>query len=135
MPGDQRLYFLASVAVTADKTFEVAAADVGTHHCLRAKARRKLTVAFSAGCPDAAGGNACTLGSRPTLGEMAYRYTASGYENADLCAWTFGSATFAAGGGLANLRWNCPAAAAKAGCTSRYYLIQVMAGTPLPLNP
>ena len=37
MPGDQRLYFLASVAVTADKTFEVAAADVGTHHCLRAK--------------------------------------------------------------------------------------------------
>lgn len=53
------------------------------------------------------------------------RYTASGYENADLCAWTFSSATFAAGGGLANLRWNCPAAAAKQGCTSRYYLIQV----------
>ncbi|BDA42945.1 probable protein EXORDIUM-like 3 at C-terminar half [Coccomyxa sp. Obi] len=47
-----------------------------------------------------------------------------GYENADLCAWTFSANTFAAGGGLANLRWNCPAAAAKQGCTSRYYLIQ-----------
>ena len=57
---------------------------------------------------------------------MACRYTASGYENADLCAWTFSSNTFAQGGGLANLRWTCPAAAAKAGCTSRYYLIQVM---------
>lgn len=66
---------------------------------------------------------------------MACRYTASGYENADLCAWTFSSSTFASGGGLANVRWNCPAAAAKAGCTSRYYLIQVMAGTPQPLNP
>ena len=56
---------------------------------------------------------------------LASRYTAAGYENADLCAWTFSQATFPAGGGLANVRWNCPAAAKKQGCTSRYYLIQV----------
>jgi hypothetical protein len=55
---------------------------------------------------------------------MIPRYTASGYECADLCAWTFSSATFPAGGGLANVRWNCKAAAIKQGCTSRYYLIQ-----------
>lgn len=73
--------------------------------------------------------------SRAKLGEVPHRYTASGYENADLCAWTFSSSTFAAGGGLANVRWNCPAAAAKAGCTSRYYLIQVTAGTSQPLEP
>ena len=56
---------------------------------------------------------------------LACRYTAAGYENADLCAWTFSQATFPAGGGLANVRWNCPAAAKKQGCISRYYLIQV----------
>lgn len=56
---------------------------------------------------------------------LAFRYTAAGYENADLCAWTFSQATFPAGGGLANVRWNCPAAAKKQGCISRYYLIQV----------
>ena len=55
---------------------------------------------------------------------MIPRYTSSGYECADLCAWTFSSATFPAGGGLANVRWNCNAAAIKQGCTSRYYLIQ-----------
>ncbi|EIE24427.1 hypothetical protein COCSUDRAFT_65352 [Coccomyxa subellipsoidea C-169] len=51
-------------------------------------------------------------------------YNTDGYENADLCAWTFSQNTFSAGGGLANVRWNCPAAAKKAGCTDRYYLIQ-----------
>lgn len=53
----------------------------------------------------------------------ACRYNDQGYECADLCAWTFGSSTFAAGGGLANVRWNCNANTK--GCTSRYYLIQV----------
>ena len=53
------------------------------------------------------------------------RYNSAGYENADLCAWTFSSALFRAGGGLANVRWDCPAAAASSGCTSPYYLIQV----------
>lgn len=57
----------------------------------------------------------------------ARRFNDQGYENADICAWTFSSNTFAAGGGLANVRWNCPAAAVKQGCTSRYYLIQVTA--------
>ncbi|CAL8467418.1 g6956 [Coccomyxa elongata] len=51
-------------------------------------------------------------------------FNVDGYENADLCAWTFSPNTFSAGGGLANVRWNCPAAAVKQGCTSRYYLIQ-----------
>ena len=60
------------------------------------------------------------------------RYNNDGYENADLCAWTFSSATFAAGSGLANVRWNCPAAAANKGCTSRYYLIQVRSSLQMP---
>jgi hypothetical protein len=51
------------------------------------------------------------------------RYNSQGYENADLCAWTFSTNTFSAGGGLANVRWNCNAKTK--GCTSRYYLIQV----------
>lgn len=53
------------------------------------------------------------------------RYNTDGYENADLCAWTFGVNTFSAGGGLANVKWACPAAAKKSGCTDRFYLIQV----------
>ena len=63
---------------------------------------------------------------------LACRYTAAGYENADLCAWTFSQATFPAGGGLANVRWNCPAAAKKQGCISRYYLIQVRCASRTP---
>nr|QOL01142.1 putative extracellular protein CSOL_065 [Pseudococcomyxa simplex] len=51
-------------------------------------------------------------------------YNTDGYENADLCAWTFGVNTFSAGGGLANVKWACPAAAKRSGCTDRFYLIQ-----------
>jgi hypothetical protein len=55
---------------------------------------------------------------------LCCRYNSQGYENADLCAWTFSQNTFPAGGGLANLKWTCPAAAKKY-CTDRYYLVQV----------
>ncbi|BDA42947.1 probable protein EXORDIUM-like 5 [Coccomyxa sp. Obi] len=51
-------------------------------------------------------------------------FTSTGYENADLCAWTFSNNLFKAGGGLANVRWMCGSGATNAGCTSRYYLIQ-----------
>ena len=60
------------------------------------------------------------------------RYNAAGYECADLCAWTFSTATFSAGGGLANVRWNCPSGAAYTQCTSRYYLIQVCSHMHMP---
>ncbi|KAK9835007.1 hypothetical protein WJX81_003699 [Elliptochloris bilobata] len=48
-------------------------------------------------------------------------YNKDGYENADICAWTFGSALYPAGNykGMANLKWTC-----KSPCVSRNYLIQ-----------
>ncbi|KAK9831483.1 hypothetical protein WJX81_000800 [Elliptochloris bilobata] len=44
----------------------------------------------------------------------------AGNENADKCANTYGSALFAAGGGLANVAWKCNTA----GCSDRNYNIQ-----------
>ena len=144
MPGKERLYASAPLHV-----WHLQETDLSRTHSLcagwlgnRRKACRQLRVICGARCPDVAGITLSCLHavrhapfSRAKVGEVACRYTSSGYENADLCAWTFSSSTFASGGGLANLRWNCPAAAAKAGCTSRYYLIQVMTGTPQLLNP
>lgn len=63
------------------------------------------------------------------------RFNENGYENADLCAWTFSQNTFPTGGGLANVRWTCPAPAKKQGCTDRYYLVQVSFSPPFILYP